>query len=46
MQQIDELINYNAIKNISLCINALEEAKIVQEGKEDGNAEAEERTDD
>jgi hypothetical protein len=36
----------NAIKNISLCINALEEAKIVREDKEDGNAEAEERTDD
>lgn len=36
----------NAIKNISLCINALEEAKIVREGEEDGNAEAEERTDD
>jgi hypothetical protein len=36
----------NAIKNISLCINALKEAKIVREDKEDGNAEAEERTDD
>ena len=36
----------NAIKNISLCINALEEAKIVREDKEDGNAETEERTDD